>query len=363
MKKRLLKICLYAIVFIITLELLAHTGNAKDAFFRRTKGLQPGNSFNSITIRDEIGSKGLAYGQWNKIKLNKFGFNGKDNYDKTPKDNTIRIMCLGDSVTFGTFTAPVNWPGLLEKKLISQGLDVEVLNAAFPGNTLPQIIKRFETEYLEFQPHYLLVLKECRHYMAGSDRPASKMPLLTRMALHSSFLTNWCKKNSPDPKKRLRKRRMLLGVKKTLTTTRNKDITCYENDLRHLIEICKKNGITPVLAPTPTLVNIRNKDTLIDIAWSALWYYPNLSIEAYLDGKIRFNNAIKNVAHKQNIPFVNLPETVAGNESYFTDDYHLTIEGTEKVAEEYEKILLPLIKNANAKKQSHRKTPVTSIIR
>ena len=71
-------------------------------------------------------------------------------------------MCLGDSVTFGTFTPPYNWPNFLEEIIRSKGIDVEVINASTPGNTYTQLVERFEEEYIEFKPDILLIYKDFR---------------------------------------------------------------------------------------------------------------------------------------------------------------------------------------------------------
>ena len=78
--------------------------------------------------------------QWGSlVSINSFGFRGK-NFNLIKPPNTIRILCLGDSTTFGVggLDNEDTYPFLLEKILNeSKNLNnFEVINAGMPGSTV-----------------------------------------------------------------------------------------------------------------------------------------------------------------------------------------------------------------------------------
>jgi lysophospholipase L1-like esterase len=66
------------------------------------------------------------------ITVNRSGLRGRKITAKRP--GSFRILLLGDSVTFGYEVADGDvYPALVEQKLRTQGLDVEVINGSAPG--------------------------------------------------------------------------------------------------------------------------------------------------------------------------------------------------------------------------------------
>lgn len=300
--------------------------------------------FESIQLWDHLGAKGVKYGKWKSIKLNKYGFNDRDDYDKERKEHAIRILCLGDSITFGTFTPPYNWPNLLEKMLRDKGVDAEVINAAFPGNDYPQIIKRFETEYVQFKPDIVLIYKGFNSYMA---KPASlareKSPEVRntwRQVLeNSTFMKKLLNQEPADPYKRLIGIREEMKIHKVIENIQAEAFFSYKQDLEHLIDVCKTNKIKAVLTPFPTLVGENTKDVFIDYVYAALCWYPSLSPDAYIKGTALFNECTYEVAISNHLLYVDILKGLDRNKKYFWDNYHLTVEGARQVAKNYAEAL------------------------
>jgi lysophospholipase L1-like esterase len=76
--------------------------------------------------------------------------------------NTIKILCLGDSFTFG-MGADRNYtfPEQLEKKLNSDSADKKrytVFNRGYPGNTSAKLLNSLEEDLRKFKPNIILVL-------------------------------------------------------------------------------------------------------------------------------------------------------------------------------------------------------------
>jgi lysophospholipase L1-like esterase len=336
--KQLLKTIIYCILFLCTLEGLAYLSTLKPK--RQVSG---NKSFSSIVIQDELGRKGVPYGQWKEIKLNRFGLHDSDDYVLNNKGQAIRILCLGDSITFGTFTPPHNWPRFLEEQLTQAGLNVQVINAAFPGNSYPELYARFYTDYINFNPDFVLVYKDFRYYMALSEKSHQPERTWINALGKSYFLSRIIRRVPRDPLKRLKKERFLKGISEPIEDVKLIGYEAFRKDLEYFIRNCIDAGVTPVLANFPSLVDETNFELYKDIVYGTLYFYPVIGDRAYLRAKPRFNAIIIDAAREFDCPYVNLSEKMQQNLTIFTDDYHLTVQGARLVAESYAKTLIQLI--------------------
>ncbi len=93
-----------------------------------------------------------------KIKINSDGFRDRE-FSIVKPNNTIRIIALGDSFTYG-YGVEVNesWPKLLEKTLnISlTNFSVEVLNMGVPGYNIFEQIEFFRMKGLKYDPDIVI---------------------------------------------------------------------------------------------------------------------------------------------------------------------------------------------------------------
>jgi len=340
MKKRFKTLLIYIVSFCLFLELISHV----DSF---VKGHNSPLSFETIQIKDELGVRGIPYGKWEKITLNRYGFNDSDNYTKEEKNHAVRVMCLGDSVTFGTFTAPYNWVVFLEEILAAQDIDVEVINASMPGNTYPQIVDRFQEEYLEFYPDILLVYKGFRYYMAQeADNSLPEKGIWERLGRRSAFIRLILDHQPQDPYRRLLKERGRKGITCLVDGVTEKQLARYREDLTRLIRLCRREGITLVLTPFPTLIDERNREQYIDLVYSGLYFYPSISADAYIEGIPRFNEVTRKFAEQNGIMYVDISEGLERTKEYFEDRAHLSVKGSKRVAENYAEALAGYIESA-----------------
>jgi len=66
----------------------------------------------------------------------------------------MRIVCLGDSITYGfPFGPRASWVSMLE-----QALNVEVINQGINGNTTTDMACRFERSVLKYNPSHLIIM-------------------------------------------------------------------------------------------------------------------------------------------------------------------------------------------------------------
>lgn len=69
------------------------------------------------------------------------------------KLNHIKLICIGDSLTFGYETkTSKRWTNLLEKEL-----DIEVINAGINGDTTTGVLSRFMPLIKDFEPTHIFI--------------------------------------------------------------------------------------------------------------------------------------------------------------------------------------------------------------
>ena len=88
--------------------------------------------------------------------INSLGFRNNELPD--PVSEEIRILALGDSVTFGTFLKNgEDWPARLQEHLRKQGAPATVINGGVPGATSNQLHKLLKHYYNLIKPDIVLV--------------------------------------------------------------------------------------------------------------------------------------------------------------------------------------------------------------
>jgi lysophospholipase L1-like esterase len=74
------------------------------------------------------------------------------------KNTNPRIVCFGDSVTFGwNIRHDLSYPYLLEKKLEGNYPEVKVINSGVGGNTVTDALARIEKDVLSYKPHLVII--------------------------------------------------------------------------------------------------------------------------------------------------------------------------------------------------------------
>jgi hypothetical protein len=85
-------------------------------------------------------------------------------HSKERKSGEFRILSLGDSFTFGVVPREDNFNSILEKKLIRDGYEVEVINMGIPATAPRQYLHLLQSEGKLFQPNLVLV-----NFFTGND--------------------------------------------------------------------------------------------------------------------------------------------------------------------------------------------------
>ncbi len=285
--------------------------------------------------------------RWGGIvyKTNAEGWREEREYQKEKPVNTYRIMVLGDSITFGMtgFKQTEIYPKLLEGLLNSngRGMHYEVINAAVYGYSNSQEILYLKRYGLEYNPD-LVIIGFCVNdlypsenpfpqtappfyntlsvsqiqnplFQAASDTEAGRQSVFDRLYLRALFKRLWYSR-----KKIEKVRQKAVKTKEKLRSTAWKLI---DNNLNELSTMAEKNNFKALLLFIPQ-------------------HYMN-----YKENQnAAFITRLKNIAGKNNIPFLNLvPEfynshdiynlyRMAGTISKYHDTIHLSKKGHKLTA-------------------------------
>ncbi len=110
--------------------------------------------FQSPSIKDRPPLKEI------KVRVNSHHMRSREEYSRSKPGSLFRVVCLGDSITFGWDLAMEStYPYLLEDRLNSQGSTVraQVMNAGFPSYTSRQGLIWLDRELLSFSPDAVIV--------------------------------------------------------------------------------------------------------------------------------------------------------------------------------------------------------------
>ena len=84
--------------------------------------------------------------------INAFGFRGPA-FDDVKADGTFRVVCMGESSTFGYHNADnETYPFLLQRRFMQDHLPVQVMNAGFPYYNSGSILSLYRAEIPQFRP-------------------------------------------------------------------------------------------------------------------------------------------------------------------------------------------------------------------
>lgn len=78
----------------------------------------------------------------------------------------MKVVCLGDSITWG-------WPHGMEYswvRMLAEAVDAEFINRGIPGNTMGDMLDRFERHVLKAQPTHVMIMGGGNDVMIGESR-------------------------------------------------------------------------------------------------------------------------------------------------------------------------------------------------
>lgn len=165
--RRILKVLL--VFFLILTSILFLEFFQRARWYFKTKNIYYLKyGFSSYIIKDDKIGYRLRPGIFRNAKINSKGFRDREfTFIKHP--NIFRIVCLGDSTTFGYYNAEDRtYPFLLEKLLNKYSLKknkFEVINLGIPAYTSFNNLKLFEYETVGLKPDLVILAEGWNDYM------------------------------------------------------------------------------------------------------------------------------------------------------------------------------------------------------
>lgn len=287
----------------------------------------------------------------NEFVINSYGFRGPPVTKEKP-GSTFRIICMGDSCTFGEGLGEkeLPYPRLLEIMLneTSPGLTCEVINAGVPGYTTIDGIYWLMEGLLDFSPDLVTVL------YGWNDHWQTNRPNYETAKGNARFITINDLLNKLDSYRFLSRiiytikwRQLKKEVQKDFREFRLDVVPAeYKMNLENIIYRVRDSGAHVLLMTSPSgLVGgnipqyllksgaVRNLDTL------------PLIHETY-------NEVVRETAREQNTLFLDLAALFEGRENdYFTNRYidpiHPNSRGYQRIARELSEMTRPLLRNDN----------------
>lgn len=253
---------------------------------------------------------------------------------------TIRVVCLGDSVTFG-FRVPVVWPdkpteydpewlpypGLLEKHLraANPGRNLEVITMAVPGYTSHQGLAWLRSEIKALEPD-LLTINFGWNDVSLSDAPDRETvktnwyAVTTRWVIDHSqafaHITKW-----------LRSKRQVAGVGRSVSRVSQQE---HLDNFSEMVEVGRRQGAGVVVI--------------------GAFYRDRVTNPPETELMSNYREALRSAMQKVDVPFLEIAELTEAsypvNERWFGEPIHPNHMGHRLIAAELLKLFesRPLLK-------------------
>lgn len=272
-----------------------------------------------------------------RTTINRWGFRGHD-IALSKSDGVIRILCLGESTTFGQ---PCDddrliWPARLEQRLNELGYRVEVINAAAPGQTIEQSAAQLD-QLNRFQPDMVVV------YHAATNIAAQ-----TRRQFGGDFSNSDASAGLESQLAQLRDRLSLTYMLMRRNTTAwlstqfrhtddrrldHRGIDRFEVQLIELADQCRERGMDVAFCTFPRAFDESQPNgEQARLAESALFFNPQLDVAGLNDAYARYNNAIRQAATRTGARLIDLEIVIDPGDRNFIDSVHLSTIGHDAVA-------------------------------
>ena len=280
-----------------------------------------------------------------KWDINSEGYRGPE-FSREKPDGAIRILAYGGSFVFDIRTqGEMDWPRQAEGILRQAGLNVEVINAGIPGHMSFDSLGRFFTEGHTFDPDYAIICNKWNDIkVLTSEEPLSRQigpmgsgsdPRYTYQGSFDRWMCGfsqlYCHGRSwyyergipPDDDTVVPAEEYTLSVTDTALRQYRLHFEMFIAAARHL-------GITPILMTQPLLVARDNTEAEREIIE---YEKVRLTHERLFEASERADETMRQVARENDVTLIDASAShLSGEVEYFTDQVHLTREGSAEFA-------------------------------
>ncbi len=329
------------LVFLLVLEICARL----DDWIKWNAPLLGTYSRESLILLDSIGLRNRPNAQYEKWKINSFGFRG-DEIQKEIPDGVTRLMVIGASEAFGLYEAPgKEFPAQLHNRLNqTHPGQFEVINGAVPGLSPPRILHLYDKWLAGFKPHIVVYYPSLSGYLMrnppetfrydhierdvaqgfelrllGKASTAIKrfLPISIQTALKEKLIEYEIEKHPPG------------WVFYNLPFDRPK---LFNDQLDELVKRIQKDGTHVILCTHAIGITdpYSAEGKVLLAGWRKL--YPYVSEAAFLEMERIGNQIIRRVAENNKTGLIDIDSNLQKTNRNFADHVHFTTDGAAEMA-------------------------------
>jgi hypothetical protein len=297
-------------------------------------------SLDTLFTVDQYGKRGRSYAHYLKWQLNEEGYRGP-----ALRSDTYRIVCLGSSETFGLYEQNGNeWPRVLERELNQRtgGDHFEVVNAAFPGMSLPSIVRRAAYTEETLHPKLAIVYPSFTSYIEDdSDSVQMQVP----SEIHhpwwniefriTSIIETGLKSHLPEKAQTWMREVEIQRAEKnhvSMTSIPQPLVDRFQSDLEQLVHALRQGNTNVILVTHAT--RFSTPLTAEDRSYLVMWrrFYPQLSEGGLIEMERRMNQAVRDVGARDGVPVVDAEKQMPPGGQNFQEFSHFTDHGANVMA-------------------------------
>lgn len=295
--------------------------------------------------------RGREHGRFKKYRLNSFGFRGPE-IEKRKTPGVPRVMILGASETFGLYESEGHeYPALVAAEFARQGRNVEVINAAVAGMTLPSLTAYWNKWAKEFEPDIVVVYPSPLFYLDDErPRPAKPDPDRPGPGFRSRFLERLV--DTAKQSDILREAKTLAKIARARLRPQPVDVfdgvprdrlDAYVGDLDRLVGDVRDSGARPVVVSHAFKFDepLDARDTRELEAFRA--FFPRAEPSTMVAFESAANEAIRRLPNHPSTPTIDAAAELTGRRDLFADPVHFNDAGSRAMAERLVRELTPLL--------------------
>ncbi len=336
---RVLKGAALLVAFAVGLEVATRT----DEWVRwKTPPLARAGSVADLIIVDSSGGRGVPGEQYRQFAMNSLGFRGPE-----PRTGKPRVLVVGASETFGLYERSGDeYPRQLQDSLAAAGCDVDVINTALPGFSLPTLTATYLHRLRGLGASLVVVYPTPVQYL-DYETPVWQPPASPRGGIAPGFqlrvarrLRDHLKVALPQFVQTYLRSREISASRERMTpgfvfdTIPAERLEAFRRDLRTLIDSVKGSGAGLLVA---THANAFPPDVAPDTARLISWtkFYPRASMAVLPAFERAANALILTEAAAAGVATSDVAAAMAGRDpaTTFADFSHFTEEGSAAMAQ------------------------------
>lgn len=313
------------------LRRMDHAENRDRWFHQGYDGSHPYNVFHNLSGWEPMPGYHVA-----GIRINTFGFRGEE-LSRRKAPNGCRILCLGDSCTFGVAGDESPYPYQLQRLLNeTEGETIyQTVNAGVEGHSAINALLRLP-RLLAFHPDVLIVYLGWNDMWSGNPKHYPDLRRKTRSYWHYG-------NGAPTPSLLVNRLIDRLGIHAALPPVSSFDLDAFvpynfEFNMQQIIRAAKKRQVRVVLTTPPSLIPQHTE--LPSLRVHEKLHYPTFLEQGDLESLRRlydvYQVSLQRLAVEEDVDLVDLNapfDTLdAERDLYFSDTWHPTVEGHQVIA-------------------------------